>query len=56
MGMERTTPGTSAGLITLRLPYSTSIPLTKGHAGACPFSFSGCGREKSERREFSWLL
>ena len=39
MGMERTIPGISAGLITLRLPYSTSIPLHKGHAGACPFSF-----------------
>ena len=29
-GMERVIPGVSAGLITLRLPYSTSIPIS-GH-------------------------
>ena len=50
MGMERTTPGTSAGLITLRLPDSTSIPLHKGHAGAGPFYFSDGMREHSENR------
>ena len=39
MGMGRTTPGSPAGLITLRLPYSTSIPISGHVAMACPFSF-----------------
>ena len=41
MGMGRTTPGSPAGLITLRLPYSTSIPVSGHVAMACPFLMSG---------------
>ena len=41
MGMGRKTPGSPAGPITLRLPYSTSIPISGHVAMACPFCMPG---------------